>query len=379
MKITDVQAVPVWGGGGRNFLFVVIDTDEGVSGVGEAGLTGREQAVCGAVEHYRPLLVGEDPFRTAHLWQLLARGGFFPAQSVLSAAVAAIDIALWDVKGKALGVSVADLLGGPVRDVVPAYAHVEVSSGGSVVDSTVALAAAGWRAVRLALPGDGAVPFEPRDAVRAAIAEVGAVREAVGDGVEIILDVHTRLDLPEATWLCRELEPLHPLFIEDALRCENLDAYRRLRERTGVPLAAGEQLGSKWEFRTLVENELVDYARIDLCIAGGFTEAVKIAALCETHHIKIAVHNPLGPVSTAAAVQFNLACVPFGIQEQPRLPGTVLPELFRGQSGWRDGALLPPDGAGLGLDFDRAAAAEHPPRWTDVPRLTRRDGSFTNW
>ncbi|MEO3795584.1 mandelate racemase/muconate lactonizing enzyme family protein [Nonomuraea sp. B10E15] len=380
MKITDVRAVPVRGGR-RTYLFVLVDTDEGVLGIGESGLASRGEAVCGALDHLRPLLIGQDPLRTEHLWQVMSRGGFFPADRVGASAIAAVDLALWDIKGKALGVPVHVLLGGRVRDRVPCYTHVRPERDGpaEVARACMALREEGWRALRLALPASGET-FEPHSAVRMGVECFSAAREAVGEDVDLILDVHTRLDPPEAVLLCRELEPLRPLFVEDPLRCENLGAYRTLRERTAVPLAAGEQLASKWDFRPLIEDELIDYARIDLCIAGGLTEATKIAGWCETHYLRVAVHNPLGPVATAAAVHFNLACTAFGVQEQPYHPAALLPEVFPMAPEWRDGSLLPLEKPGLGLAIDLdALAAARTTTWNEPPRLSRNDGSFTNW
>jgi len=379
MKITNVEAYPVWGGS-RNFLFVVVDTDAGIYGVGESGLTGRELAVMGAVEHLRPLLIGQDPARIGHIWQALFRGGFFPAQRVVTSAMSAIDIALWDIKGKALGVPIYELLGGRVRDKVVCYPH-NVGHSSEItplVESCLQTKQEGWKFVRWGLPQDGSV-LEPRQAVRTAIRQLQAVREAVGEEIEITFDVHTRLDLPEVVWLCREVETLHPFFMEDPLRCENPDSFKTLRLRTAVPLASGEQFSSKWEFRQLIEEEWIDYARIDLCIAGGFTEAVKIAGWCETHYIKLAVHNPLGPISTAACLQLNLACPNFGVQEQPRKPGTTLTDVVPVQPEWEDGYLLPPTRPGLGIEFDRQAAKMHPFQMAELPHLYRLDGSVTNW
>ncbi len=379
MKITNIECYPVWGGS-RNFLFVVVDTDEGIYGVGEAGLTGRELAVMGAVDHFRPMLLGQDPSRIEHIWQLLFRGGFFPAQRVLTSAMSAIDIALWDIRGKALGVPIYDLLGGRVRDKVVCYPHnrghaLEIEP---LVESCLETKEEGWKFVRWGLPQDGEI-LEPRQAVLAAIAQFHAVREAVGDEIELTFDVHTRLDLPDAVWLCREVECDRPFFIEDPLRSENPDSFKTLRPRTHVPLAAGEQFSSKWEFRQLIEEEWIDYARIDLCIAGGFTEARKIAGWCETHYIKLAVHNPLGPVSSAACLQLNLATSNFGVQEQPAKTGTVLTDVVPVQPVWEDGYLLPPELPGLGIEFDREAARAHPFQQKENPRLQRVDGSFTNW
>lgn len=379
MKITDVQCYPVWGGA-RNFLFVVVDTDEGIYGVGEAGITSRELAVIGAVENFRDILIGMDPFRVEHIWQVLFRGGFFPAQRILTSAMSAIDIALWDIKGKALNVPIYDLLGGLVRDKVVCYPHNrgEVGNIQTLIDSCLETKEQGWKFVRWGLPNDGKI-LEPRQAVRQTIKQFQAVREAVGEEIEICFDVHTRLDLPEAVWLCQEVEQFNPFFIEDPLRCENPDSFKTLRPRTRVPLAAGEQFSSKWEFRQLIEEEWIDYARIDLCIVGGFTEARKITGWCETHYIQLAVHNPLGPVSSAACLQMSLATPLVGVQEQPRATGTVLTDVVPVQPEWQDGYLLAPTRPGLGIEFDREAAKKHPFQQRELPQLRRLDGSFTNW
>lgn len=379
MKITNIECYPVWGGS-RNFLFVVVDTDEGISGVGEAGITGRELAVMGAIEHFKALLIGQDPGRIEHIWQFLFRGGFFPAQRILTSAIAAIDIALWDIKGKALGVPIYELLGGKVRDKVVCYPHnrghaLEVAP---LVESCLETKAQGWKFVRWGLPQDGNI-LEPRQAVLMAIKQFHAVREAVGDEIELTFDVHTRLDLPDVIWLCREIESTRPFFIEDPLRCENPNSFKTLRPRVHVPIAAGEQFSSKWEFRELIEEEWIDYARIDLCIAGGITEAKKIAGWCETHYIKLAVHNPLGPISSAACLQLNMATPNFGVQEQPRKPSEVLTDVVPVQPTWEDGYLIPTDLPGLGIEFDRAAAKKRPFQQAELPTLQRLDGSFTNW
>ena len=379
MKITNVEGYPVWGGG-RNYFFVVVDTDEGIYGVGEAGITGREMAMLGAVEHFKSLLIGQDPGRIEHIWQMLFRGGFFPAQRILTAVISAIDIALWDIKGKALGVPIYELLGGLVRDKVVCYPH-NYGHGpdtASLVESCLQTKAEGWKFVRWGLPEEQGI-LEPRKAVLTTIKQFQAVREAVGDDIELTFDIHTRLDLPDALWLCNEVEQFRPYFMEDPLRSENPDSFKTLRPRTRVPLAAGEQFSSKWEFRQLIEEEWIDYARIDLCIVGGFSEAKKIAGWCETHYIKLAVHNPLGPVSSAACLQLNLACPNFGVQEQPRKPGTMLTDVVTMQPEWQDGYLLAPTRPGLGVEFDREAAKKHPFQMTELPHLRRLDGSVTNW
>jgi galactonate dehydratase len=264
---------------------------------------------------------------------------------------------LWDIKGKALNVPIYELLGGLVRDKVVCYPHnvghaMEVQP---LVESCLQSKEEGWKFVRWGLPEENGI-LEPRRSVLAAIKQFHAVREAVGDEIELTFDVHTRLDLPDVVWLCQEVESTRPFFIEDPLRSENPDSFRTLRPRTTLPLAAGEQFSSKWEFRQLIEEEWIDYARIDLCIVGGISEARKIAGWCETHYIKLAVHNPLGPVSSAACLQLNLATPNFGVQEQPRKPGTVLTDLIPVQPECADGYLLPPARPGLVIEFDRDAA-----------------------
>jgi galactonate dehydratase len=382
MKITNIEAFPVFNGQ-RNNLFVTVDTDAGISGVGESGLSGRELAVMGGIEHFKPWLIGQDASRIEHIWQTLSRGGFFPANRVLSSGISAIDIALWDIQGKALGVPAYQLLGGLVRERVVCYPHNQPAHDAedisALVESCQRSTAEGWKFVRWGLPQQEGGILEPRRSVRLALEQLRAVRGAVGEDIGICFDVHTRLDLPDAVWLCRESEAFHPFFMEDALRSENPATYHRLRQQTAVPLAAGEQYANKWEFRELIEDELIDYARIDLCIVGGITEARKIAGWCETHHIKLATHNPLGPVSSAACLHLNLATSNVGVQEQPRRPGTTLTDVVPVQVEWQDGYLLPPTRPGLGIEFDREAARRSPFRMTEPTHLRRLDGSFTNW
>ena len=379
MKITNVEAYPVWGGQ-RNFFFVVVDTDEGIYGVGEGGITGRELAAAGVVEHFKPLLVGQDPSRIEHIWQVLFRGGFFPAGRIAASVLSAIDIALWDIRGKALGVPVYDLLGGLVRDRVVCYPHNvgHAMDVDSLVESCLKTKEEGWKFVRWGMPQDGAI-LEPGPSIRAALRQMEAVRKAIGEEIDICFDVHTRLDPADTIQFCRASEQYHPFFIEDPVRSENQSTFRLIRQQTAVPLAAGEQFGSKWEFRELIEGDLIDYARIDLCIVGGITEAKKIAGWCETHYIKLAVHNPLGPISSTACLHLNLASSNFGVQEQPRRTGTVLTDVVPVQPEWRDGYLLPPTRPGLGVEFDREAARKHPFQMRELPNLHRLDGSFTNW
>ncbi len=294
------------------------------------------------------------------------------------AAQSAIDIALWDIKGKALGQPVYMLLGGRLRDRVECYTGIGGDTAGKVAEAGVEKVADGWRYLRLSVSGRDGI-LESSTAVRDAVEQFQAVREAVGPEIEICIDVHTRLDPPDTIRLGRKLEPFDPFFIEDPLRCENPQSYRNVRHHVSCPLAIGEHYATKWEFRTIIEEELTDYARIDLCIVGGLTEARKIAGWCETHYIKIVPHNPLGPVSAAACLHLDLATDNFAVQEGGMVGRRVLEDIFPVQVPYERGCLLPPELPGLGVEFDSDAAEKHPFEWVHSPRLRRLDGSFTNW
>ncbi len=381
MKITNVESLIVSAGPGKkNFCFVVVDTDEGIWGVGESGLSSRELAVAGAVEHLKAFLIGKNPFQIERLWQEMFRGGFFPAGNITTSAIAAIDIALWDIKGKALNVPIYELFGGLTRDKLVCYPHVQ--RGGSL-EELVANAqqhvAEGWKFVRWGLgdPLADGNTFEPGRAVREGIREFAALRKALGDEIELCFDLHTRVDQADAIQFCRGVEEYRPFFIEDPIRAESMYSLRQVRQHANVPLAIGEQFHSKWEFREIIEEELTDYARIDICIAGGLTEAKKIAGWCETHYIKLATHNPLGPVSSAACAQLNFASPLVGVMEQPTRPGVLLPDVVPVQLEWQDGFILPPTRPGLGIEFDREAARKSPFQKYEVTHQQLMDGSNT--
>ena len=377
MKITEVKCFPV-STFTKNYLFVKVETDEGVYGMGEFGISWREQAGIGAIEHLKALLIGEDPLNIEYLWQLMLRGDFFPGGRINTAAISAIDIALWDIKGKALGQPVHMLLGGKLRERVECYTGFGGATPQDTASKGVELVAEGWRFLRLSIPDRDGV-LDGSAAVRDAVAHFAALREAVGPDIEIVTDVHTRLDPPDTIRLGRQLEPYEPFFIEDPLRCENPQSYRQVRHHVSCPLAIGEHFATKWEFRQLIEEELMDYARIDLCIVGGLTEARKIAGWCETHYIKIAPHNPLGPVCAAASLHLDLATDNFGVQEMWHGRTAFLADLFPVQVPYEAGHLLPPDLPGLGIEFDEEAAANYSYQPNSGPRLRRSDGSLTNW
>lgn len=396
VRIKDIQCHAVQAPG-RTLVITLVETDEGITGVGEAGLQRRPRAIAGAVEHLRQWLIGEDPMRIEHLWQRMFRGGFYPGDRLIGSVIAGIDIALWDIKGQALGVPIYELLGGRCRDYVQCFltpdylpsvapftiddlrrkALVEADP-----DATVELAklclADGHKYFRLSPLPQGNL-FEPRSAVRKLLAQLKAVRSAIGDKLELMVDLHTRLSPPEAIFFCREVEPLDLFVVEDPIRSENPHSYRHIRRQVKVPLALGEQWANKWEFRQVIEEDLVDYVRIDICIAGGLTEARKIAGWAETHFIQILPHNPLGPVCTAASLHLNLACNNAGPQEVLFPPANMLPDVFKCAFELQGTLLTVPRAPGLGVTFNREAAKDYPAELSEPPHFNRLDGSFTNY
>ncbi len=391
MKITDVKTFIV-NRPSRSYTFVKIYTDEGLTGLGEAGINGKELAIQGLVETYAPILRGMDPSRIEHIWQTLWRGQFFRGGHVHSAVVAAIDIALWDLRGKTLGVPVYDLLGGKTRDYARCYCHVQRSGGDEPsgpragIDSMVEYARKqvedGWKFVRFgANEGSGldrSGIYEQSRALDWTVAAFGALRDALGPEIEICVDFHQRTTPPYAIQLAKELAPMRPFFIEDPLRAENPAEFAYLRQHISVPIATGEQLPSKWDFRELIERSLLDYCRVDLCIAGGLTEARKIAGWCETHYIEQVPHNPLGPVSTAACLHFDLSTPLFAVQELTWRPD-LLADVVTTDMRLEGGKLYSGGSPGLGVELDDEAALAHPYEHPGLRILYREDQSVTDW
>jgi galactonate dehydratase len=357
----------------QTFHIVTVETDQGITGIGEGG-------VKDTLEQCAAMLIGEDPFRTDHLWQMMFRGYFYPAGREKLDALGALDLALWDIKGKALGVPVSDLLGGAARDYVECYA-TGYPSQGTLKDTARACIAAGFRAYRstTADPSPGQ-PFNSHQAVDKTYQDCVQIREGVGDDGDWALDYHTRLDFSDAVRLSTLIEPLQPYFAEDLIRSENPGVYRELRQHVKVPIAVGEQFGSKWDVNELIEQQLIDYARVTLPNVGGITEYMKIQALCETHYVGLIPHFT-GPVSEAALVH---ACSVF--------PGPVLMEMTGGGQheyahlpecyDFRKGKMWPNRRPGLGVTVDTKTlqlAAEITEMKRPIPMLHRPDGSITNW
>ena len=349
MKVTGIRTLRIEGGS----FIVKVETDAGIHGLGESGIRFWGPSIERAVEHLSELVVGQDPFGTERLWQHMFRGSFFPADGVYSCAISAIDIALWDIKGKAVGMPVYKLLGGPVRDKVVCYPHCQgPTTEEALVENCVSKVEDGWKFVRWG-------PSRRRRAgsrrgVEALLEPVESMRLAAGaDGKgprghrpptsRYAFDVHTRLDTAHVIAMCKELEPFKPFFIEDPLRSENPGSYRTLARQVRLPIAAGEQWPNKWRFREVIEEELISL-REDrpLQRGAGLTEALKITHWCETHYIDIAPHNPLGPVSAAACVALCMASTNVGVCEMPKQPGTFDTDLFPVQIDWMDGVCLSP-------------------------------------
>jgi galactonate dehydratase len=388
MKITGIKTFVVYAPErGRNFTFVKVYTDEGLTGLGEAGITGKEAAIEGLIGSWESKLIGMDPSRIEHIWQTLWRGQFFRGGHIHAAAVAAIDIALWDLRGKTLGVPTYELFGGKTRDYARCYCHVQQRGQGDAgIDSMVEFAkervAQGWQFVRFGA-GEGSGPeregiYEQSKAMRWTVEAFAALRESLGPDIEIAVDFHQRTTPTYAIQMARELEKYRPFFIEDPLRAENASEFAYLRQHISSPIATGEQLSSKWDWQVLIEQDLMDYCRVDLCICGGLTESRKVAAWCETHYIEQAPHNPLGPVSTAACLHFDLSTPLFAVQELVWRPD-VIPHIVQTDMRLEGGNLYSGDLPGLGVELDEEAALANPYQAGFWQLLHREDGSVSDW
>jgi L-alanine-DL-glutamate epimerase-like enolase superfamily enzyme len=357
----------------QSFHVITVETDQGVCGVGEGGSVDTLQQ-CAA------MLIGEDPSRIEHLWQLMYRGYFYPAGREKIHALGGLDMALWDLKGKVLGVPVYQLLGGLSRDHVECYS-TRFPRAGSPKETARACIEAGFRAFRTSVvdPEPGAA-FDARQAVRRTHERCAEIREGVGPRGEWAIDFHTRLDLPDAVRLASLIEDLEPRFVEDLVRSENPGVYRSLRPQVKVPIAVGEHFGARWDIQELVEQRLIDYSRVSLPNAGGITEYMKIAALCETHYVGLIPHFT-GPIAQAALVH---CCSVFSGPVMQELTGDGKREVpyLPQHSDFRDGKLWPNSRPGLGVEVDLKRLellAEISERSRPVPLFRRPDGSITNW
>jgi galactonate dehydratase len=385
MKITDIRTYPVWVGS-RNQMVVKVETDEGIYGWGESGLSSRELAVDGAIKHYREWLIGRDPMRIGALWQEMYRSQYFEGGRVLTAAIAAIDIALYDIVGKALGVPVYQLLGGKQRDYVPCFATASVPVGPQLLDAVRLLLDNGWNVIRTGIGHphyDDPHLFEPRESIGITAQWLTRVREEFGPDPVLGIDYHHRLSVAETASFCQRMPSGTLDFLEEPIRDECPEAYATLRQMTGVPMAIGEEFSSKWQFLPYIERGLTNYARIDVCNVGGLTEAMKVAGWCEAHYIDLMPHNPLGPICTAATVHLAAAVPNFSWLEVRVSPtekaGFYDSELFPVQPRLEGSRFVVPDTPGLGVEFNEVLARSKTFAFSEMPHLHRRDGSHTNW
>jgi mannonate dehydratase len=413
MKITDVRVIVTCPG--RNYVVVKIMTDEpGLYGVGDATLNGRELAVASALtEHIAPLLIGRDPDRIEDTWQYLFRGTYWRGGPVLMTALAGIDMALWDIKGKRANLPLYSLLGGKTREGALCYTHAGGSDTIAAEDAVRAAMAQGFQVVRaqIAVPkaigtyGVGgakeaasatwakpgadakqqALPsveenWEPSRYVRTVPRLFEHLRHTLGEEIQLLHDVHERLTPIEAAGLARDLEPYRLFFLEDPLRPEHKESFRLLRQHTTIPIAMGELFHTRYECLPLFTEQLIDFIRCDLTHIGGITEAKKIATLAEPFQIKTAWHGPgdIAPMAHSANVHVDVSIPNFGVQEMVFFSEQVS-EVLPGAPEYRDGRLWPNEAPGLGCDINEELAAKYPYERAYLPTCRREDGSVHDW
>jgi L-alanine-DL-glutamate epimerase-like enolase superfamily enzyme len=349
---------------------VIVETDAGLTGVGEGGAHDTMEQCAG-------LLIGEDPFRTDRLWQTMYRAYFYPAGREKVHALGALDVALWDLKGKALGVPVYQLLGGQSRDHVECYS-TGFPHKGTPREVAKACIDAGFRAYRISTRGTPV--YDRFEDVKRTYEHCKEVREGAGKDGSWCIDFHTQLDMPDAVALANMIEPLRPYFVEDLVRSENPGVYRTLRQQVKVPIAVGEQFGPKWEWNELIEQHLTDYARATIPNVGGISEFMKIAGICETHYVGLVPHFT-GPISEAAMVHCSAAFSGPVLMEMV-MGGTREWPYLRQSYDLKQGKLWPNERPGIGVDVDTSKLqliGDFTERYTPIPMIRRPDGSYTNW
>jgi galactonate dehydratase len=390
MKITGIRSVVV-NAEMRNWIFVRVDTDQpGLYGWGEATLEWKTRAVTGAVEDLAPLVIGKDPRDIEPLVRTMHKHGFWRIGVIGSSAIAGIELALWDILGKSVGLPVWRLLGGKMRDCVRVYTHLGLGQIGAVYNTMSAeplieraheVLERGYRAMKVVF-----IPYTHYTASNRAIDEVARMmqdlRAAVGEEVELMVDFHGRCaSAGAALHYIDALAAGRPLFVEEPLPPQDVAGLKAIAERTHVPLAAGERLVDRWEFEPFFQARAIDIAQPDLCHVGGFTEARKIAAMAELAGAGIAPHNPLGPLAGVAALHFDIATPNFVIQEE--MVGAVpwYGEVLEGPIRMVDGHWQLPEAPGLGIEINEAVAARHPFQ-QEIMAATEAvlpDGTVVDW
>jgi galactonate dehydratase len=377
MKITKIDTFLV-NAGSRNWPFVKVHTDEGIYGVGEAYSCGPDKATVEVIRDFEEWLIGRDPRDIEGLWHLMYAGSRFPGGSVVNAAISGIEHALWDISGKAAGVPVYRLLGGKCRDRVRVYQAPHGNTPEELAESAVALIERyGYTMLKIGpLPANyQAMPWNA--ALRAAVARVEAVRRAVGDDVDIGLDPHAEIFEPtRALELCEAVAPYKPMFVEEPLRPENYEALAKLSQHTKVPLATGEMLYTKYEFRDLIALQAVDFIQPDICLTGGLLEMKKIAALADAAYMSVLPHNPCGPIATAVNVHFAACTQNFVVLEYHADDESPRRDLVDEPMKLVDGYLELPTSPGLGIDLNEEALGRYPFKSWHRPFPLRPDGSM---
>ena len=376
MKITRIKTIMA-DGGRRIFVFLKIETDQsGLYGWGEASLEGKPRAVVGCIEDMAPLIVGEDPRRVEHVWQILYRSAFWRMGVIGMTAISAIDQALWDIKGKDLGKPVYELLGGPVRDKARMYTHFGGGTPEETAESALEKVGKGWTAIKT-VPVPITRPLDGPKVVRAAAEKLKAVREAVGDNIDILLDFHGRVTPQMAILYGKAFEPYMPLFIEEPAQAENPAAMAAVARALSTPIATGERLFTRWGFREILEHGAASLLQPDTCHAGGISEVRKIGTMAEVYYAGLAPHNPYGPVSTAACLQVDFAAPNFVIQEMVD-PDTVpqMMALVKEPLPVVHGHIVAPDKPGIGVEVDEAACARYPPDFSTAAVRERVLGNY---
>ncbi|MEO5807457.1 D-mannonate dehydratase ManD [Devosia sp.] len=403
MKIKDIKVIVC--SPGRNFVTVKIITDEGLHGVGDGTVNGRELAVASYLEdHVAPCLIGMDPMRTEDIWQYLYKGAYWRRGPITMAAIGAIDMALWDIKAKAANMPLYQLLGGRSRDKVMVYKHVGGLDISEVAEGVIALREQGLDAIRaqVAIPGlppiYGTGASTDQDAlINKRVApheEVWAthkylplvpklfekVRDAVGWDVHLLHDVHHRLTPIEAARLGKDLEPFRLFWLEDPIPAELQEGFRIIRQHTTQPIAVGEVFNSIYDTHTLITEQLIDYARVTSVHAGGVTGLKKIFDLAAIYHVRSACHGPqdVSPIAMGCNIHVDVAIPNFGIQEFSGYT-EAMHDVFKCAWSYDRGYLQPGEQAGHGVDIDEALAAKHPYQQAYLPIARLQDGSMTSW
>lgn len=377
IKITDIQTFLV-GAGTRNYCFVKVLTDQGIHGIGEAYSCGPDQATLKVIEDFKSWLIGQDPRNIEYLWSLMVNFTRFPGGSVVNAAISGIEHALWDISGKAVGLPVYMLLGGKVRDKIRTYQSARGDDPSQVADEAKRLIEKyGYTALKMSPHMSDSNGRPVNYVTRMAGQRVRAVRQAVGPDVDIGVDIHAKFfEINRALRMAKEIEPYNPMWLEEPIRPENVAAMSKLAEHCEIPLASGECNYTKHEFRAILAAQCLDFIQPDICLAGGMLELKKIAAMADAHYVRVAPHNPMGPVATAVNVHFAASTPNFFIleyhpdDESPRKDLLLEPLMVA-----KDGHIPLPTKPGLGIELNEEALRHFPPRAWRRGFEFRSDGS----